>query len=188
MIDDDRLRAILDPLPEVFTPREGLRAASVLIPLVAIDGRDHLWMTRRRDDLPHHPGQVSFPGGAREGDEDPATCALRESEEEIGLPPSRVTLLGALPPRVSIARYWVHVIVGRVAGGTELRPDPREVASLRAWPLEVLRDRSRWEQRVPQEAPDRPAMPHLDLDGETLWGLTARFVMDLCARLDAAGV
>ncbi|MFO1052063.1 MAG: CoA pyrophosphatase [Planctomycetota bacterium] len=187
MIADEVLRSVLDPLPTVFVPREGLRLAAVLVPWVTIEGRDHLLLTRRRDDLPHHPGQVSFPGGAREGEEDPVSCALRESEEEIGLPPREVVLLGSLPPRISIARFWVHVVVGRIAPGLDLHPDPREVASLRAWPLDLLCDPSRWEHRVPHGDPHRPPSPHLDHEGETLWGLTARFVLDLVQRLHVHG-
>lgn len=183
MIDDARLRAVLDPPPAAFHVKPGLRLAAVLVPWLTRDGEDFLLLTRRRDDLPHHPGQIAFPGGAREGDEDPVACALRECEEEIGLQRERVRILGGLPPRTSIASYWVHVVVGRVLADLELRPDPREVASVRAWPLAVLRDPSRWVERPPASDPSRRAMPHLDWEGETLWGLTARFVMDLCARL-----
>ncbi len=182
MIDDERLRAVLDPVPVAFDVRADLRLAAVLVPWIVRDGADHLLLTRRRDDLPQHPGQISFPGGAREGDEDPVTCALRESEEEIGLDARHVVVLGSLPPRVSIGGFWVHVIVGRVPGDVVLRPDPREVASVRAWPLAVLRDPAHWEARSPTIEPARRAMPHLDWEGETLWGLTARFVRDLCER------
>lgn len=184
LLVDARIRDVLDPLPIAFTPREGLRAAAVLIPLLTKDGADHLLMTRRRHDLLHHPGQISFPGGGREGDEDPVQCALRESTEEIGLVPESVVLLGSLPPRVSVAGFWVHVVVGRVTTDDDLHPDPREVASLRAWPLRMLRDAVHWELRRPHAHADRPEMPHLDFEGETLWGLTARFTLDLCERID----
>ena len=186
-LKDARLRAVLEPVPLGFDSRPGLRLAAVLVPWLTIEGVDHVLLTRRRDDLPHHAGQIAFPGGAREGDEDPVQCALRESAEEIGLEPSRVTILGALPARPSIAGFWVHVVVGRVLAGAELRPDPREVASLRAWPLDVLRDASRWVERAPDSDPTRSPSPHLLWEGELLWGLTARVALDLIARLDAAG-
>lgn len=182
-LPDDRIRDVLDPLPSGWTGRSGLRDAAVLAPWFTRDGRDWLLFTRRRDDLPHHPGQLSFPGGAREGIEDPVTCALRESHEEVGIPPERVDLLGALPPRYSIAGYWVHIVVGRIPPEFEPQPDPREVAAVCAFPVEALQDRGRWCDRSPAGFPTRAVMPHFDWDDQVLWGLTAQFTLELLERL-----
>jgi 8-oxo-dGTP pyrophosphatase MutT (NUDIX family) len=181
---DDRLRVVLDPPVPAFTAPPGLRAAAVLAPWVRRAGEPHLLFTRRCADLPHHAGQVSFPGGAREGDEDPLSCALRESEEELGLPRGQVTVLGGLPGRRSIAGYWVEVVVGAIPAGLVLSPDPREVAAVVEMPLWALAEAGRWSER--EVAPGRTG-PVFEWQGEVLWGLTARFVLELLERLHGAG-
>ena len=183
-LSDESLRSVLEPIPKVWQPRPGLRLAAVLAPLFSRQRRDWLLFTVRRDDLPHHPGQVSFPGGAREGDEDPLACALRETEEEIGLRAETVEVVGSLPPRWSIAGFWVHPLVGRIPLPTDLRPDPREVAQMLEIPVDELMQTDRWEMRVPtaQDRP-RPPSPHFDWGGTTLWGLTARFTLELLERI-----
>ena len=94
LLPDERLRAVLDPADRTWEESDLARAA-VLAPIFRRGGEDWVLLTKRRDDLRSHAGQVSFPGGAREGSESPAACALRECHEEIGLHPERVTLLGA---------------------------------------------------------------------------------------------
>jgi 8-oxo-dGTP pyrophosphatase MutT (NUDIX family) len=182
-VPDQRLRAALDPLPTGWNGKPGLRDAAVLAPWFTRDGVDWLLFTRRRDDLPHHPGQISFPGGAREGQEGPVHCALRETEEEIGLSPDRVEVLGALPPRFSVAGFWVQVVVGRIPAEAELRPDPREVAALVAMPVAALADPAAWDERPPATDPSRRPTPHFAWEGQLLWGLTARFTLDLLERV-----
>ena len=178
------LRRALDPVPKVWQPRPGHRFAAVLAPLFSREGSDWLLFTLRRRDLPHHPGQVSFPGGAREGGEGPEACALRETEEETGLRSKTIEVLGSLPPRRSIAKFWVHPLVGLIPPPTDLRPDPREVERVLEIPVADLMETTRWETRVPA-TPDgqRPPSPHFDWQGTALWGLTARFTLDLLERI-----
>lgn len=180
---DDALRAVLDPVPARFAVQPGLRSAAVLAPLFDAGGIVQLLFTQRTADLPHHAGQISFPGGVAHGDESPLACALREAREEIGLDPRAVQALGALPPRHSGAGFLVHTIVARVDAGLVLTPDPREVEALVAFPLHELRDPLRWLERVPEILPQRPPSPHFERDGRVLWGLTARLVRELCERL-----
>ena len=113
--------------------------------------------------------------------------ALREAHEEIGLPPDQVVVLGALPPRLSIAGFWVQVLVGRVAREIALRPDPREVDRILLVPVEELDDPERWVMRRPRQFPSRPGSPHFDHDGDILWGLTARFTLELLERIRDRG-
>ena len=181
---DARLRAGLGPPDRAWRPREGLRDAAVLAPLFRRDGEERLLLTKRREDLPDHPGQVAFPGGAREGDEDALSCALRESEEELGLAPATVEVLGRLPDRVSIAGFMVAAFVGRIPPPRDLRPDPREVESVLEIPLELLLDEGRWrteDRRSPQGL--FRDVPFFDWDGPVLWGLTGTFVWDLLEHL-----
>jgi 8-oxo-dGTP pyrophosphatase MutT (NUDIX family) len=184
-LDDARLRAGLDPVGDLWVPGDGLRDAAVLAPWFTRGGRDFLLFTLRRHDLPHHPGQVSFPGGAREGDEGPLACALRESEEELGIRAGDVRVLGAIPPRPSGAGFQVHTVVGRVPPDLVLRPDPREVAAVLELPIDELQDPTRWRTIAPPAFPQRRPSPHFERDGHVLWGLTARLVLDVLARLGA---
>ena len=175
---DGVLRTRLAPPTGEWRTRAGLRDAAVLAPLFTRGGEDFLLLTRRHDDLPDHPGQVAFPGGAREGDEDAVACALRETREEIGL--EGAELLGRLPDRESIAGFMVAAFAGRVEGPLDLRPDPREVASVLEVPFRLLLEEERWryEDRSSPRGTFRN-VPFFTWDGPTVWGLTALFVRDL---------
>lgn len=162
-----------------------LRHAAVLCPLQELARHDHLVFVLRPANLREHQGQIAFPGGMREGDESPTECALRECEEEIGIPASTVQVFGSLPPRESSSGILVHCLVGRIPA-LPLQTDPREVARVLQAPLRHLLDASRWQERLPPPTAtgrQPPSSPHFDLDGELLWGLTARFVRDLVAVL-----
>ena len=99
ILDDDALREHLLALPEAWEGPDELRSAAVLAPIFRRRNEDWLLLTQRRADLPHHPGQISFPGGQRDNQESPLECALRECQEEIGQEPSQVLILGALGAR-----------------------------------------------------------------------------------------
>ena len=128
----DRLESLL--------PAATTRAA-VLIPI--IDRGDDLTvlLTLRADDLKHHAGQISFPGGRLEaGDADATAAALRETEEEIGLRREYVEVLGCLPDHAVITGFRVTPVVGLVRLGFELVLDPTEVAGTFEAPLRHLLD------------------------------------------------
>jgi len=178
--DDARIRTLLDAISDSWRSRSGLRDAAVLAPLVERDGVERLLFTRRRDDLPHHAGQISFPGGVRQGGETPLSCALREAEEEIGVGGEGFSVLGALPERASSARFQVHVIVARLSASAVLRPDSREVAAVLEIPLLDLDDPARWQSREVVSGRRSPCFP---FGAQLLWGLTARLTLDLLERL-----
>ena len=164
-----------------------LRDAAVLAPLFLRGGEEHLLLTKRREDLPDHPGQVSFPGGAREGDEDPVACALRETAEEIGIAPATIEVLGRLPDRVSIAGFFVAAFVGRIPEPRDLRVDDREVEQVLEVPLRLLLDERRWryEDRTGPRGAFR-AVPFFAWEGPPVWGLTGMFVRDLIAAVGSS--
>ena len=122
--------------------REGEpRSAAVLVPIVNRPDGLAVLFTERSVDLPDHPGQISFPGGRIEpGDADAVAAALREAEEEIGLPRDRVTLLGRLADYETVTGYRVTPIVGWVEPPFPLKPDPVEVADVFEVPLSFLLD------------------------------------------------
>ncbi len=116
----------------------GPTAAAVLIPMVQREGLNVL-LTQRTDHLHDHPGQVSFPGGRAEPeDADAVATALREAEEEIGLPPRHVDVLGALPTYTTGTGFVVTPVVALVTPGFTLKPDPFEVAEIFEVPLSFL--------------------------------------------------
>lgn len=115
--------------------------AAVLIALVWRAEGPTVLLTRRSDDLPTHPGQISFPGGKQETqDRGPIDTALREAEEEIGLAPAAVTVLGCLPRFVTITGFAVTPVVGLIEPPFSVEASPREVADIFEVPLaQVLR-------------------------------------------------
>jgi 8-oxo-dGTP pyrophosphatase MutT (NUDIX family) len=114
-------------------------AASVLVPLVERPGGLQVLLTRRTAHLRDHAGQVSFPGGRAEADDpDVAATALREAQEEVGLAPDRVEVIGALPIYTTVTQFVVTPVVGLVRPPFDLRPDPFEVAEAFEVPLSFL--------------------------------------------------
>lgn len=157
----------------------GLKDAAVLVPIVARDGRDHLVFNRRRDDLPWHAGQVCFPGGARDEGEDAVACALRETDEEMGVDPAGVRLLGRLPDRVSIAGFRVAVIVGRIDPDGVYRLREAEVAEAFEVPYERTLEPARWSFRDTTSSRARfRRVPYFDSGRHVVWGLTGIILRD----------
>lgn len=114
------------------------REAGVLA-LLYPNSEPHLVLTVRRDDLPDHPGQISFPGGQREAGETLPETALREAQEEVDLPPSDVHLIGALTPLfVPPSNFCVHPFVGVTSGVPVLTPTDREVGDILHVPVRTL--------------------------------------------------
>jgi 8-oxo-dGTP pyrophosphatase MutT (NUDIX family) len=183
IVPESRLLSALEAPATRWAGRPGLRDAAVLLPWFTDRGEDWILYTMRRHDLPTHPGEVSFPGGAREGAESPIDCALRETEEEIGLSRNRVQVLGSLPAMVSIGGFFVEVVFGRIDHPGDLALDPGEVAEAFAIPLRQLSDQDRWESRRIPAPPFARTMPFFVHEGRDLWGLTALFTLELLGRL-----
>lgn len=154
------------------------KCAAVLVPLLRQDGEWHLLFTRRTDKVESHKNQVSFPGGACDKDETtPEQTALREAEEEIGLDPNHVRVLGRLSSMLTITSYLVTPVVGVIPWPTVFRPAQAEVARIFTMPLTWLAERSnRWEFNLLGR--DHSVIVYHPFDGEILWGATARMTVD----------
>lgn len=163
-----------------------LRDAAVLLPLVRRGDELNLLLTRRTEHLSHHAGQISFPGGRIEAsDPDPLAAALRESEEEIGLPRHAVEALGYLDPLATITGFRVVPVLGFVAEPPPLRLDPNEVAQVFEVPLGFVLDRAHQERRA-REFRGRVRHYHVIEYGEHhIWGATASMIVNLADRLEA---
>jgi 8-oxo-dGTP pyrophosphatase MutT (NUDIX family) len=167
--------------------REGTDAA-VLLALYGWPEAPGLIFTERRADLRRHAGEISFPGGrADEGDADLVATALREAREEIALDPAAVELSGALPPTSTfVTGYRIHPFVGLVADPAELglEPNPAEVETVLTYSLEVLRGSYGMRRLIRRGAPIHT--PTFEVEGQLIWGATARIVGDLLERLALA--
>src|SRR5437762_4241827 len=130
MATPEQLReALLTPEEAAEMNAPGRTDAAVLVPLYLDAGALHAVFTKRRDDLRRHAGEISFPGGRQDSpDEDLRRTALREADEEIGLPPGAVELVGALPPTGTfVTSYKIHPFVGVIQPGHAWVPQPTEV-------------------------------------------------------------
>ncbi len=123
--------------PETVLPAGRiLRPAGVLAPIMEQDGALHLLLTKRSSALKHHPGQIAFPGGKQDdGDADVVDAALREAEEEIGLPRSQVDILGRLPAHETVTGFMVTPVIGVISGPFTPVPEVGEVAEVFSVPL-----------------------------------------------------
>ena len=174
---------LLDPGEASALEVRGRTHAGVLVPLYRDGERLHAVLTRRRDDLRRHPGEISFPGGRRDDtDPDLLATALREAEEEIGLAPSAVQVLGALQPTPTIATgYAIYPFVGVIEPGAQWTLSPDEVASVLELKLTDLRAgyaRRRLQRRGLPIRTDTFVVAD-----ELIWGATARILQDLLERL-----
>jgi len=167
-------------------PAGSFRAAAVLIPIVHHEGRYAVVLTQRTEHLSSHPGQVSFPGGRTdEGDASSVHTALRESEEEIGLPPHTVTVLGALGQLLMPSGYCVTPIVGLIADDTPLTPSPGEVAHIFHVPLQLALNVSSFERVRVQVDEDEREFLEMHYDGYRIWGATAAILYHLAQEIAA---
>ena len=177
-------RVLLDPAEAAALDVHGRIDAAVLVPLFVSDGALHAVFTRRRDDLRRHAGEISFPGGRQDDDEsDLRLTALREAEEEIGLPPDAVELIGALQPTPTIATsYAIYPFVGRIEPGHEWTPSAGEVAQILELSLPDLRAGYGRRRLLRRGVPFRTDVYCV---GEHLiWGATARILGDLLDRVE----
>ncbi len=190
MIGMDRLRATLaaraprsfkfESLRPELLPEGGLRHAAVLVPLFEHAGEAHVMLTRRRHDLNRHAGQVSFPGGRIEAGEEPLSAALREAQEEVGLDPTRVEVLGRLDETlVLVTGFRLTPWVGLVPYPYPYLAHPAEVEGILYVPLSALARPGvhRIEER--EAYGDLHEVHFYDLPEVTIWGATARVLHQL---------
>jgi 8-oxo-dGTP pyrophosphatase MutT (NUDIX family) len=183
---NDLRSVLLSPEEAATMDAHGGTDAAVLLPLYGWPADPGLIFTERRADLRRHAGEISFPGGRPDDPgEDLRGTALRESEEEIGLAPDSVEVVGALPPiGTFVTSYKVHPFVGLIPHPSELelKPSPAEVETLLALSLEQIRQGYAMRRLVRRGVPIRT--PTYEVDGHMIWGATARILGDFLERID----
>lgn len=165
----------------------------MLVPIFEAGGEARVILTKRPETMPSHRGEIAFPGGKLETDQDASlrAAALREAHEEIGLDPAGVEIVAELETMTTVAgRFTLTPFVGLLATPPVLHPDPIEVVRVLEVPISELLDvyrEERWD--VPAEmgagaGPDRP-IHFFELADETVWGATARILARLLTHLTA---
>lgn len=170
----ERLRGVLRPLSHRVAPPEGFRSAGVLVPLRARGSGVTVVLARRTEQVPHHKGQVCFPGGSRDpGDFDLLETALREADEELGIRGDDAEILGTMDPVITVTGFCIQPFVARISPSSTFRLDPFEVAEVFEAPLRVFAafDRYRYAESVFRGESHR--VYFLDYGPHTIWGATA---------------
>ena len=169
------------PRPATF----GAVKAAVLLAVIQRQ-EPMLLFTRRTDSLARHSGQVSFPGGRSEsGDLTPVETALRETFEETGIAPSFITVAGYLDRYLTGTGFDIQPVVGLLADGFALAPDPREVADVFEVPLAFLCDPANRRRESREIGGRQRRFYAFTYQSHEIWGATAAIVVNLAQRLDA---
>lgn len=154
--------------------------AGVLIPVFERPGQLCILLTQRSAELKHHAGHVSFPGGRMEdADKDVVHTALRETHEEVGIPPEAITIIGYLDPMPTVTGYAVTPVVGVVSGDAPLQLDRTEVEYAFEVPLAFLLDERN--QRAGEREYQGRIIQTLEFhyESERIWGTTAHMLIEL---------
>ena len=178
----------IDPNREILVRGES-RPAAVLIPLLRQNNRwEILFIRRSAMEGDHHSGQVAFPGGRRDPDDESLEfTALREAQEEVSLEPKDVQILGRLEHMITISNYQVTPIVGVIPWPTTLVASPAEVNRIFTVPLDWLVEPGNHElqnREIPGSLGSHPVHFFSEYDGELLWGVSAHITVNF---LDALG-
>lgn len=162
------------------------RIGSVLILLYCLADELHLVLTRRRDDMRSHAGQISFPGGKQEPEESLTTTALRETHEEIGIIPNQLTLLGNLTPiYIMPSDFEVHPFVAWFHNGQRpiFHPAPHEVAEIIEAPLAHLLDPAARREEMWELRGQEFLIPFFAIGSHQVWGATAMMMSEFLERV-----
>ena len=165
-------------------PDTARRAAALILLYQGSDG-PALPLTERRRDLPHHPGQISLPSGAIDPGESAEAAALREAEEEIGVDPAHVRVIGPLSSLwVVVSNFVVEPFVAVLDGPPEFRPEPREVETVIEAPVRTVLDPAALQWSRQSRLGIVVDYPHFDIGGHLVWGATAMMLGEFAALFD----
>ena len=186
--EPDTIRRFLQEIVPEPPERSGLVRAAVLIPLIAGDREYSFLFTERSKAVEHHKGQISFPGGVCDPpEEDPVIAALREMEEEVGIPPACVCVMGTMNEFWTPTGFQITPVVGIIAKLPPLKIQQNEVASVFTVPFSFFSDPAnvRVEQRVVEGT--RREIYYYDYGSHTIWGATAMMLRGFLKTIRCLG-
>ncbi len=198
-----KLSSILKEKPVVPPVKDhsAFTKAAVLVLLHQHEGQESVVLTKRSQEVLHHKGQVCFPGGVydAEDDEDLWQTAVRETYEEIGVEARYITPVGPLNPLVTPSGYIVYPYVGLLEGQVSWQTNPHEIAEIFSVPLHHLKDRNNlkfvkrspiledFSQKLPPEIrvlfENGYEDPLFTFKNHEIWGATARIIIQLLGLL-----
>jgi 8-oxo-dGTP pyrophosphatase MutT (NUDIX family) len=151
--------------------------SAVLVPIYNKEGQCHILFTQRTDNVKEHKGQISFPGGARQDGESLLDTALRESQEEVGLSPKDVEILGELDDTATLtSNFVVTPFVGVIPWPNNIRADGWETKEIIEVPIVALLDKKAWEDKN-EVIGGKPVTSYFYHYGDrVIWGATARIL------------
>ncbi len=173
----ENLKGILSTPGDPAAPPEGLRPAGVLVPLRLRNGEVTVVLARRTERVPHHKGQVCFPGGSRDpGDTDLLATALREAEEELGIRGEDVDVLGTMEPVPTVTGFFIQPYVVRIPGEVRFSLDEFEMAEVFEVPLSVFSEHDRYRCAEATFLGEEYRLYFFDYGSHTIWGATAKIL------------
>ena len=174
----ERIRNNLIVEPQASSVSKNLTVAAVLFPLLLKEDDLHVLFTKRTQTVKVHKGQISFPGGVHDpNDENLLATALREAEEEIGLKAKDVEILGALDPIATVTTgFQVQTFVGLIPYPYGFKPNGKEVAEILTVPLYYLADENHWSRRSYQTGDQAFEAYFVSYENYRIWGATARII------------
>lgn len=162
--------------------------AAVLVALTQVD-EPQVLLGRRAMHLSLHPGEIAFPGGKREPEDDSAwDTALREATEEVAMPPTQVTAIGELEPLITRTGFEVFPCVGIIPEGLDYTVDPGEFDSVFHAPLSVFADRGIFRLETMRDGARTRRVPHYQVGDDNIWGVTAAILAQLANVAYDAGL
>ena len=167
-----------------FTEQTSFHLSAVLIPIITSQNTDSILLTKRSEELNHHPGQVSFPGGrAESSDKNALDTALRETHEEVGISKDIIKVAGFLDQHTTVSDFIITPIVGIIDSGYQTRVDPVEVDYAFEVPCEVLLDESNYQRSKIFWQGEMRHFWELHYEEHHIWGATASILRNFALRL-----
>ena len=174
-----KMRVIYDQSIELPFSKINSTAAAVLILLYMADNEIYFFLTKRTDDLKHHKGQISLPGGTQEGNEKLIDTALRETQEEIGINKTSISIIGTITPLfVPVTGFMIYPFIGYSLNKLNPKPDPVEVATIFSVNISDLLNK---ENRTTEQRNIRGydvQVPYFKLNDYQVWGATSMILSE----------
>ena len=185
MITLKQIQQALDAADEITPRSTELRPSAVLVPVIEKSDGLHLLLTQRAEHLRHHAGQISFPGGSMDNtDRDLIHTALRETEEEIGIPQQQIDVLGKLPLQPTGSGFLIQPVVGILPNKFELSLSENEVTAAFQAPVDFLFNANNQQHSYHQHQGKNYSIYSIPYNGWNIWGATANIIVKFSQLLN----